>query len=194
MAERKIGQSDQQNDGTGNGSVTDSVSRGDSESTSGNGSESIGENFPVINPGDIITSNESGDSYGDDFPRKRGRPRGSKRVYASVTAKKEASLDLSGVLYSTHLMLAAMLKIEELKIEQTEAKELSDAIVRVNELYGGIVIPEKALAWINLGIVGMKVYGPRFAAHSLNRSKKKNDKPPAVTPLVFDRSKQGTLN
>ena len=155
-----------------------------------------GENFPVINPGDIIASGET--DTGDYEPKRRGRPKGSKNAYRSATAKKEASLDLTQVLYSTHLMLSALTKIEELKIEKEEAKELSDAVVRVNDLYGGLVIPEKALAWINLGIVGVKVYGPRVAAHTIKTGKKKQNQTQqtvnTVAPIMFDPHKANIQN
>ena len=153
------------------------------EKTSEEIEELSNEGVPVINPGDIITSGEPESEY---EPKKRGRPKGSRNAYKTVAAKKEAALDLTQVLYSTHLMLSALLKIDELKIEREEAKELSDAVVRVNDLYGGIVIPVKALAWINLGIVGVKVYGPRVAAHTIRTGKKKQTKSEVVTPLVFN--------
>ena len=183
MAENKTGEPDEQTSSVGNPDL-------------GKDNNVDGEDFPVINPGDIIASGES--DTGDYEPKRRGRPKGSRKAYTTITAKKEASLDLTQVLYSTHLMLSALIKIEELKIEKEEAKELSDAVVRVNDLYGGLVIPEKALAWINLGIVGVKVYGPRIAAHTIKTKNKKKSQPGEtvgiLSPIMFDPTKANIHN
>ena len=161
------------------------------EKTSEEIEELSNEGVPVINPGDIITSGEPESEY---EPKKRGRPKGNKNAYKTIAAKKDAALDLTQVLYSTHLMLSTLMKIEELKLEQGEAKELSDAIVRVNDLYGGLVIPEKVLAWINLGIVGIKVYGTRITAHTIRTGKKKQVSTVVDAPLIFNPHKANIQN
>lgn len=106
----------------------------------------------------------------DDAPRKRGRPRGSKSA-ASKSTRKEVSQDLTGLLYSAHLMLSSLTKIEELRLDKEEAKELGDAIARVNSEFGGIVVSPKTAACINLTMVAGAVYGTRLIAFN-NRLKK----------------------
>lgn len=135
-----------------------------------------GDVIPIVNPAEIGDT-----SSGDGEPRKkRGRPYGSKNRISGTT-KKEASQDLSSILLSVHLMLASLTKVQELKLDKEEAKELSDAIVRVNDLYGGFVLPEKVMAWVNLGIVGIGVYSPRYFAYSIRVDKERKEKQQAST-------------
>lgn len=120
----------------------------------------------------------AGNEPTDSAPRKgRGRPKGSKNG-------KETSQDLGSVLYSIHLMMGIMVA-PELSIAQDEANELGKAVARVNDLFGGIVLPEKTLAVINLGIVATKIYGPR----AVMIYKRVNGKP----TLVADEN-DGTFN
>lgn len=80
-------------------------------------------------------------------------------------------------------MMASTFKVEELAIDPDEAKRLSDAMARVNELYDGFVIPEKTLAWISLAMAMGGVYGPRVAAYNI-RMKEERKKTITVTPTA----------
>lgn len=77
------------------------------------------------------------------------------------------------LLLGIHNMLAAGFKVEELAIDEKEAKMLSDAIVNVSQHYQTVIDP-KLQAWLALlGIVGA-IYVPRVFA--LAQAKKKKDK------------------
>lgn len=123
----------------------------------------------AINPGDILRGTE-GDSGGE--PRAKRKYTKRNPGTSGRKANKEASQDLSGVLFTMHFMLAKLMDIEEVELDETEAKKLSDAVVRVNELYDGFIIPEKAMAWLSLAMVAGAIYGPRVAAYNLRMSTK----------------------
>jgi hypothetical protein len=59
-------------------------------------------------------------------------------------------------------MGSVLLKTPELELTEEESAKLASAIAHVNELYGGVVLPEKAAAWINLVMVAGTIYGPRI--------------------------------
>lgn len=77
------------------------------------------------------------------------------------------------------MMVAAATGISELEIEESEAKKISDAIGRVNEYYGGFVLPEKYMVWGQFTMAMCAVYGPRAIAYSVR---------------LRDESKNGTAN
>jgi hypothetical protein len=136
------------------------------------------DGIPTVEPTSIPREpDESG-------KRGRGRPRGSTKSASSSTrasSDKETANDLTGVLLSTHMMLAAFLQVKELEIDQNEAARLAQAVTRVNKLYGGFMLSEKTMAWINLLMAGGGIYGPRFVAFSA-RTKKEN----ASKPVTID--------
>lgn len=142
------------------------------DETASLGSNGDEDRIPVIEPATIQFEPDTGEQ-----PRKRGRKPGSRN--APKQSQKESSADLTAILLSIHYMGAALLKVPELALEEAEAKRLGAAVARINELYGGMVIPEKQMAWANLVIVAGSVYGPRFIAHNIN--KKNPSKKTAVT-------------
>jgi hypothetical protein len=77
-------------------------------------------------------------------------------------------------------MGSVLLKVPSLVITEEEAKHLATAITRVSELYEIPILDEKARAWINLGMVGVQVYGTRIAAAMVERRKKAPAPPPMV--------------
>ncbi len=140
----------------------------------GDGGESGG--IPTVEPTSI--------PRGSDEPKRgRGRPKGSSTgAAASGSARateKETSQDLTAILLSTHMMLAAFLQVPELELDANEAKRLGDAVARVNKLYGGFMLSEKSMAWINLMMAGGAVYGPRVVAYGV-RAKKERKKEPVT--------------
>jgi len=147
----------------------------------------------VINPGEIHaaeparakTGRPKG-SKGKAKNRKRPRP-GPDEAAGSASAKRaatQATLDLNNILFSIHLMGAALLKMPDLALTEEEAKHLATAITRVSELYELPLLDEKTRAWMNLGIVGFEVYGTRIVAHMAERKKKQPAPPPMViTPF-----------
>jgi hypothetical protein len=94
-------------------------------------------------------------------------------------------------MFSAHLMLAALCKVEELKLDETEAKRLGEAVAKVNAEFGGIVISPKTAAVMELVMAGCTIYGPRAVAYSVRIKKEQMKKtiegqgtvhPPAQQP------------
>lgn len=165
-----------QNGNDGNQSIAD----GDVITASGIDTVNDGESDRVINPGDLISGEpDPGDSGGR---KRRGRPRGS-GTGSGKSSRKEVSEDLAAVLFSLHFMAEKFLKVEELQISEEESKRLSDAILRVNNLYGGLVIPEKTMAIINLATVATGIYAPRVIAHGLRKKQEKKQTINATPPI-----------
>jgi hypothetical protein len=69
---------------------------------------------------------------------------------------------LEALLFSTHALLAASLKIPELGIEQSEAKMLAMAVANVNRHYN-VQVAQKTMDWANLVTSCCMIYGTRFA-------------------------------
>lgn len=117
----------------------------------------------VIDPTKIGTAAGSGQgNNGEDQPRRRGRPRGSRN---GAKANKSPPLDLDGVaftLYSLHMMGAAILSAPRLELKEDESKHLAKGIMNVQRHYTNVVFTEKQMDWVNLfGVIGA-VYGKRF--------------------------------
>ena len=117
--------------------------------------------------------------------RKRGRPPGSRNGNsgngngsANTSAKKKATVDISGLeklLFSTHAMLAGLTKTPEFCIDQSEAKMLAEGAANVARHYN-VIVNEKTQDWANLIMCLGAVYGTRFVAIS-TRKKSKAKKP-----------------
>lgn len=150
-------------------------------------SDSHSEDSRTINPGDIIAGEPDPSESTPTGKRGRGRPRGSKGTGGKP--RKETSQDLGGTLFSIHYMLAKWIGIQELEIDDEEAKKLGAAMLRVNRLYGDRVIPETVLAWGGLLMTCGAIYGPRYAAHGLRikmeADKKKNENPQTIPGVLM---------
>lgn len=110
--------------------------------------------------------------------RRGGRPKGSRN--SNTKARKENTNDLTGILYSLHMMGAALTGIEELNLDESEAKKLSDAIGKVNAYYGGMVLPENIMVWTQFVIAMGTVYGPRAVAYSMRLKREHAQGPQTV--------------
>lgn len=95
-----------------------------------------------------------------DFPAPAGDGEPSGKEKKSVRLNK---MDISDVLYSMHLMIAAGLKVPELEIDKDEAKKLGDAINEVAKHYT-VEFDPKHVAVFNLCMVVGGIYGPRALA------------------------------
>lgn len=143
--------------------------------TMGDVPESVGESgIPIVEPATIAYEPDA-----TEQPRKRrGRQPGSRNT--NSRAAKETANDLTGLLFSMHTMMAAFTGIEELELEESEAKKLGEAINRVNQFYGNVVLPPKAMAWAHLGFAVGQVYGPRFVAYGMRKKKEAKEKPQTI--------------
>jgi hypothetical protein len=86
-------------------------------------------------------------------------------------------------------MAATFLKTPELALDEAEAKQLSDAVTRVSELYEIPLMDEKTMAWVNLAITAGTIYGPRAVAVV---AVKMNRKPKG--PVIVPDFNQGVQN
>jgi hypothetical protein len=139
---------------TGNGIAPDASERGDAARTTVLGTE----NPETVDPFELTTPAEPEPRTRkprNDTGVKRGRPRRG-------AAEAESAQNLAGILLSLHAMGAVLLKTPELELTEEESAKLAGAIAHVNELYGGVVLPEKVAAWINLVMVAGTIYGPRI--------------------------------
>lgn len=123
-----------------------------------------------------------------EYQRKKAAERkaGGAETAGAATRKSaaQATIDLNNILFSLHMMGAAVLKIPSLALTEEEAKRLATAITRVTELYEVPILDEKTRAWLNLSIVGFEVYGTRVVAAMAERKKKEPAPPPMViTPF-----------
>ena len=163
MAKRK-------NDQTGNGAdagnrasdqatlrIDDEIRKPDSEGSI--------EPFELTSGTESRTRKPRSDAGVRKGPRRRG------------AAEAESAQNLAGILLSLHMMAAALLQTPELEITQEESVRLGAAIAHVNDLYGGLILPEKAAAWIQLIMVAGTIYGPRVIVISARKSKKKEADP-----------------
>lgn len=147
---------------------------GDEHTASGTTDESSG--YYIVEPTTFGSGTGTGSDpgTGSGTGRKRGRPAGTgKKSKAKIS---EATQALTGLLYSTHLMLANFMDAEELAITEDEADQLGKSVVRVSQLYDIGIIGEKAAAWTNLAIAMGSIYGPRVIAIS----KRKHDESPKI--------------
>ena len=121
-----------------------------------------------------------------DSPAKRGRgrPPGGKNNTGGNTgasnggqkAQSKSFVGIESVLYSLHAMAASFIA-PELALDQDESRQLSLAIMAVNDHYGK-VIDTKISAWVGLIAVCGKIYGPRIAALTIRKKyAKKVDNP-----------------
>ncbi len=122
--------------------------------------------IPTVEPATIIIEAEP------EGRRRGGRPRGSKNRVNRPQSAKEVSQDLTGILLSVHFMLAKLTKIDELELDEEEAKKLGEAVARVNREFGVQIMSPKTAALLNLAVVGGAVYGPRAIAIMHNGTKK----------------------
>lgn len=165
MARQRINGAESDDDGSGSGDNVVIIAGDGSISEDRN--EDDGNSIPVFEPtAFVIEPSES------DQPRRRGRKPGSKNA-SRTQPQKEVAQDLTGVLLSVHFMLSKLVKIDELQLDEEEAKKLGDAVARVNKEFGVQMMSPKMAAIVNLGIVGAGVYGPRVIAITHNAKVKK---------------------
>jgi hypothetical protein len=78
------------------------------------------------------------------------------------------------------MMLAALTKQPNLILTEEESAKLAAAVNRVVELYDVPLLDDRSRAWIGLSLVGVEVYGTRFAAAIFEAASKRR---PQVVPI-----------
>lgn len=164
----------------------DSITDGNGDNTE---SDTIGDSGSIgtvtIEPeqlDEFIASGGSGDNSTDSGTRKRrGRKPGSK----NRTASKKAEVTLEPLLMMAHTWASVLLKTPELALEQSEAKQLSDAYSVFCEHHEVPVISPKRMSEINMVAAICMVYGPRvIAARNRKREERKVKQAKNVTPFT----------
>ena len=87
-------------------------------------------------------------------------------------------LSIKDLLIGIHSMGAALTGIEELELDDEEAKKLADATQELGNIYGHSISP-KTMAWTNFAAACGVVYGPRIIAYR-ERIKQEKAKNPAL--------------
>jgi hypothetical protein len=140
--------------------------------------------FETIEPGDA-----AGRAAGSGSGKRRGRPPGS-----AAGAKKASKADIGGlesILFSLHMMGAAILDTPELVLDEGEAKALADAAAKVAGHYNHTIDP-RTVAWVNLAMVAGGIYGTRvFAIRARHRAAQAGPKqaPPLRNVVDFKAGK-----
>lgn len=128
------------------------------------------DGIPVIDPQAIAGTP---DGTGEPPKRRGGRPKGSRNTPGGKQGTKEVSQDLGSLLFTIHFFLSKALKIDELKLDEEESKQLGAALARVQKEFGVAVIPPKVAAMINLATVAGFIYVPRVVAIGQNKKNKR---------------------
>ncbi|MGC9293468.1 MAG: hypothetical protein ACP5EP_12245 [Acidobacteriaceae bacterium] len=61
-------------------------------------------------------------------------------------------------------MVAAFVHVPEFALDAGEADRLAEGINAVAACYDMPILDEKTMAWFQLGVVSVSIYGPRVAA------------------------------
>jgi hypothetical protein len=156
----------------------------------------------TIDVGEVFYSDGAsapGSDPGEPAPRS-GRRKGKRNSGGQerTASKSQTSKDLAGLAFMAHMALSKLLAIPELVISQDEAEQLTKASMRVAELYGGVVLPETVVAWSEMIMATVTIYGPRYGAYKINERKRraekaKKDGPPVIEaiPINFSGGSQG---
>jgi hypothetical protein len=139
-----------------------------------------GDAIPVIEPSTI-----NFESVGSEAPKRRGRKPGSKN--STSKSSKETANDLTGLFLGIHTMCAMLTGIPELELEEEEAAKLAKAVARVNNYYGGMVIPEKYAVWGNFAVALGTVYGPRAITYRMRMKQEAQGKPVTINAVPINR-------
>lgn len=143
------------------------------EDDRGTESDNDGDGTEFVNP-TTTTTGDSGSAAGAGTGKRRGRKPGTKNKPRGTSAT-QATADLSGMLFTIHMVMAKMVKSELMQITKEESEELSAAITRVTQLYDIRLLDEKTWAFINLALVMGNIYGTRLMVVSLETKRAKNN-------------------
>lgn len=124
------------------------------------------------------SGNDGSNSANGSGKRGRGRPKGSGTK--SQTASPQLDIgSIETLLFNIHGLLAVATKIDQLALQQEEAKTLAVAVANVQKFYP-MHISAKAFAWTNLVMVAGSVYGSRAVSiwADMKAAENARDNPP----------------
>lgn len=133
---------------------------------------------------------DTGTASGDNQPRRRGRPPGSRNRAARAS---DAALDLSGIqaaLTSAHLVLSAVTKNPKWILDDAEAKSLADAIRNATR-HHDIAVAQKTVDYVNLAIVASMVYGTRIITIQRERAAARQAQQPEPDAAAMAHANSG---
>lgn len=168
-----------ENDGTGNSDTGESVGSDGIGQTDDSGIDSGagGNSQRFVDP--ATGGSDTGTGTG---ARRRGRPPGSRNSTRKSTVT-ETSRNIGEMLFSLHLGMATFLNAEHWAITEDEADRLGKAIIRVTQCYNINILSEEQMAWVNLGMVAIPIYGTR--AFLSMQSKKEKPKIVSKRPVTI---------
>ncbi len=144
------------------------------ENDSGAKPSDAGNDTVFVDPTSATATGDSGTGTGTGTGKRRGRRPGTKNKPRG-TGTTQTTADLSGMLFTIHIVMAKMLKTELLQITKDESEELSAAITRVTQLYDVHLLDEKSWAFLNLALVMGNVYGTRLMVASMKGKHEKHN-------------------
>lgn len=155
-----------------------------------------------VNPtASVPTDRVGSDGSGDGNPRRTKRGTIDRRTKAGRNIQTETSgnlaprklVSLSDAILSLHDLAAGIFEIDELEIDENDAKRLSDAVLEVSKYHIEQFDPKK-VAYFNLATVMAGVYGVRIMAYrkrmEKERAKKRLSLMPQPSPTTSQPIKQ----
>lgn len=158
--------------------IKDTIGRnqnGSSESTLGTvkseraTSVAANDGIPTISPFDIPNA---GTDANPSEPRRRGRPRGSRNASIPTTAQKttgDLKSSIEHVLLTLTKSTAALLKVPELEIDPSEAKDIQDSFKELCKYYPIALSPKKLAIFDFAAVVGTVVGSRAMAIHERHK-------------------------
>lgn len=176
----KIGSPEITDFDNGSGSEYDDARDAAGTTTSVDGADAGGNSGPASGEPDQYGHYDRGYGKKPDgsWRQRRANGEGSQGRTASQ-ARRKIPLDLKGIeamLLSMHGMGAMMLKIPELALSEQESAMMAAGIANVAKHYPDTIVSEKTLAWSNLAMVMIGVYGTRTIAIANNRKRERKAK------------------
>lgn len=116
------------------------------------------------------------------------------RTSSSITTEAPRSnsierLSIAEMLLSIHNMGALILEVQEISIDDADAKKLADAIQEVGKHYATSFDPKK-VAIVNLMAVSGSIYVPRILAYKMRKDSERGALPAPTPKLVPTPAKQ----
>jgi hypothetical protein len=142
------------------------------------------ENRSSVSAVEPETAERTADSSSSRDVRNRARSESRKSDGTARSARdakrkenaERATENLAVAIHSVHLGLYMLSKAPEVCISKEEAERWADSINRVNQEFSTSIISPKASALLNLATVTGSIYGPRYIAYKIRKSKEKEAK------------------
>ena len=137
----------------------------------------------IFEPIEPAGSDAGGPDASAGSGKRRGRKPGWRKAAEQTPVPPNlADIDFGAVMLQAHSMLAALTSVQELELDRKEADKLTAALKNALKFHPAGISPEK-MAYINLGLVAVEIYGTRALAYRMRTSvERANRRPP--TPIA----------